>query len=152
MQSHHVAITEADNMLQHLASIFRHNQRALKFLIMERLPAMLLVCFEPQHQMGDKSTRTAQEHRAWIEDIRIGLFYILVSKIGRLHKEQALTLCAYMLRYFGESWTLGTIPPLGTGGTDFLSMRSCGDLNCSLFCMLQAQLAERQVIRGSLKS
>jgi hypothetical protein len=113
-------------VLEHLASLFRRNQGALKFVILERLPAVLALCFEAQHQQQtgvvpaehqQAPARQQQQHEKWAEDVRVGLFYVLVSKTGRLQKEHALVLCAHMLRYFGESWAVGPIPPLDSGTT-----------------------------------
>lgn len=106
----------ATAMLEHLATLFRRNQRALKFIVLERLPALLALSFDDQRQSDVRArNEVAQQHGGWIEDIRVGLFYVLASKIGRLQKEHALTLCAYMLRYFGESWAVGAVPPIDIG-------------------------------------
>lgn len=103
-------------MLRHLAALFRQNQRALKFIIMDRLSSILFVCFDSQLQAEEKRNFQVQDHGEWIENVRVGLFYILASKVGRVQKERALALCTSVLRYFGDSWAVGPLPSVHTNG------------------------------------
>ena len=53
---------------------------------------------------------TAAEGEGWAADVRIGLYKILVSRVGQHQRHSALCLAAAILELVQPQWLLGPIP------------------------------------------
>jgi len=88
--------------------LFRENQSQFKFKLLERLIAFLSA--EDQSQRATAESMAAQHRNAaqWQDDLRVGIFHILASKLGGQQKDMALALASLALRHFGQEWAVGT--------------------------------------------
>ncbi len=97
--------------LTHFSFIFRNNQQLLKFIILQRLPSLISLCYETKRNLRP-NTKQKKSKKAWKEDIREGLFQVLTSRVGKQHRDNALILSSLVLRYFGQVWAMGTLSSL----------------------------------------
>ena len=111
-------------LLPPLAALFKQNQQALKFRVLDSLVATLsLLLHEKEsspslHATVNEEMERVTQSTLWAADIRHALNDLLVSKISTKERDPALMLVFLMMTHLGGHWLFVPIPLATQGAKD----------------------------------